>query len=373
MKLRSLFLTAMCALAAFSFTACDDDEGPDGGGGSAGGIIENTDPSDRIYILNEGKMNSNNAGIDFYSPVGGEDGSSLFIGDIYMTQNGEGLGDTGQDMICHNDYLYAVASGSCTMVKMNKESKLIKKISFTAEEGQPRYMAAKNGKIYVTLYSGNVIRINAETLEKEGMVKVGSNPEGIVELNGKLYVNNGGWGYDNTMSVIDIATFTEEQKVTVASNPNEILTVGGKIFIQSYGGAYPDYDYQVQEYDPATGVVKRVGDANHHVNNMTAHDGVIYFVYSETDWSTYQTTNSFSTYDVATGVLSQTSYLNNLPAAITGGIIYMLDIDPDNGDFYVSVSDYVSNGTVYRFNKDGNLTDTMESYGLNPKKAVFVD
>ena len=65
--------------------------------------------------------------------------------------------------------------------------------SFTDEQGQPRYMAAEDGKLYVTLSSGNVARLDANTLTFEKMVAVGQNPEHIIEEDGKLYLVNSGF------------------------------------------------------------------------------------------------------------------------------------------------------------------------------------
>ena len=45
----------------------------------------------------------------------------------------------------------------------------------------------------------------ALTFEK--MVAVGQNPEHIIEEDGKLYLVNSGFGYDNRLSIIDIKTF----------------------------------------------------------------------------------------------------------------------------------------------------------------------
>lgn len=367
MKLKSLFLSALCMLSlSMAFTSCSDDDEEDGSNLSGEQRIEL--PSDRVYILNEGKYGSNNAGIDFYSPASDAAGS-LFIGNIYMGQNGIGLGDTGQDLIEYDGSLYATVYNSNILVKMNNAGVKVGEISFTETEGAPRYMVAEDGKLYVTLYSGNVMRIDARTLEKEGMVQVGMNPEQIVEEDNKLYVVNGGWGAGKTMSVIDLATFTLEKTVEVAVNPEKVLESEDKIFIQSYGGAYPDYTYPVEMYDPATGSLTTVG----HATNFAEYDGVIYMVYSETDWNTYTTTSTFSSYNVKTGRLSDADFLQNMPDEIRHGSIYMMSIDSENGDFYLSVSDYTTNGTMYRFNHQGVLLDKRDCYGMNPKKAVFVD
>jgi YVTN family beta-propeller protein len=367
MKLRKFFWLSLCFLTVWTITACSEDNG---GIDNGGGDIEDVDPSERIFILYEGNMNGNDAGMDMYSPTGGENEASLFIGNVYMSQNGEGLGDTGQDMIAHGDYLYASITGSYILVKMTDAAKKVATVHFDADDGQPRYLAAKDGKVYVTLYGGYVAKIDAATFQIEGKVRVGSNPEGIVECDGKLYVCNSGWGYDNTLSVIDLATFEVEKTVEVAANPNEIVASEGKIFVMSYGAAYPDpFDYQVQMYDPATEEVTRLANAT----KLAEYNGKVFIVYSDTDWNTYTTTNTFATYDVQKNELVTGPFLSEMPDALNKNAIYMLDIDPRNGDFYLSVSDYVSNGTIYRFNNEGKLIDTMNSYGLNPTKTVFVD
>ena len=122
-------------------------------------------------------------------------------------------------------------------------------------------------------------------------------------------------------------------------------------------------------YDPASGNVERLTAAT----KLAAYDDVVYIVYSDTDWATYTTTNVFSTYNVETGELKTENYLKDMPASLSSNGIYMMDIDPSNGDFYVSVSDYVSDGTVYRFESDGVLIDTMLSGGMNPTKTVFIN
>lgn len=240
MKIRSLFLSVLCMLSlSLAFTSCSDDEDEYGEQEYNPEEPQIVLPSNRVYILNEGKYGMNNAGVDFYSPA--EDAvSSLFIGNIYYGQNGIGLGDTGQDLIAYNGSLYATVYNSSILVKMNDSGVKVNEISFDSSDGKPRYMVAKDGKIYVTLYSGYVMKVDAETLTQEDKVQVGQNPEQIVEENGKLYVVNSGWGYDKTMSVIDLSSFTVENTIEVSVNPEKVLNSAEKIFVQSYGGVYPD-------------------------------------------------------------------------------------------------------------------------------------
>ena len=55
------------------------------------------------------------------------------------------------------------------------------------------------------------------------MVAVGKNPEGIIEEDGKLYLVNSGFGYDNRLSIIDINTFDKAENIEIFQNPEKIL------------------------------------------------------------------------------------------------------------------------------------------------------
>jgi len=203
MKFRSLFLAVLCTLfMGVSLTSCSDDDDDD-------------EVTTGVFILNEGKSENNNAGISVYNPE-----THAVTADIYMSQNDKGLGDTGQDMIQYGNYVYVTVYGSSRLVKLDKAGVEVASLTFSAEDGQPRYMAAEDGKLYVTLYSGKVARINAADLKIEKYVQVGKNPEQIVEEDDKLFVANSGWGEDNTVSVIDIRTFEVVKTVEVVVNPN---------------------------------------------------------------------------------------------------------------------------------------------------------
>ena len=225
MKVRSLFYSTLCMLLlGVSFTACSDDD-DDNRKNDEGSQIEL--PNQRVYILNEGSYQKNNAGITFYNPTM----SSPIIEDIFQKQNNAKLGDTGQDMIEYNDFIYVAMYGSSYITKLNEACVEQKRYAFTPEQGQPRYLTAEDGKLYVTLSSGHVARLDANTLTFEKMVAVGKNPEQLIEEDGKLYVVNSGFGQDNRLSIIDLKTFDQAEQVEIFQNPEKILEANDKIFI----------------------------------------------------------------------------------------------------------------------------------------------
>lgn len=365
MKVRSLLFSILCMLAlSVGFTSCSDDDenGPKWNEGSKVEL-----PQVRAFILNAGSSNQNNGSLTFYDPAGNVD----MIGDIYYTQNSKKLGELAQDIIEYDDNLYITVYGSNYIVKLNGAGVEQCRYTFTEEQGQPRYMAAEDGKVYVTLYSGNVARLDAGTLNFEKMVKVGNNPEYIIEEDGKLYCTNSGWGSDNRLSIIDLRTFDQAEQVEIFQNPDRIIECNDRIFIQGYGSNdYLNYPYPVVEFNPATKTYKEIGRGT----NIAARGNTLYVIDSNTNWVTYETVNSYYSYDAASGKVNETSFLKNMPAELASASIYMFSIDSDTGDMYIGVTYYsAGNGDIYRFKSDGTFVEKFASGGQSPYKMVFVD
>ncbi len=347
MKIRSLLFSVWCMLAiGLSFTSCDkDDDIPLIDTGS-----KVTLPQTRAFILNEGSFKANNAGIAFYAP--NKDGD--FIADVYMIQNQKGLGDTGQDIIVYNNYMYVSVYGSKLLLKLNSAGVEVARLSFSKEDGGPRYLVAENGKIYVTLYSGQVAKVNPETMKIEEYASVGKIPEGIAKDNNYFYIANGNSvaTKDSTMTLIDKKTFKVAKTIVVAENPQKVVLSEGQVFVQGYGS---NFTYPVQKVDIAQGTVTTVAKAT----KLCEYNGTIYMVYGDTDWTTYKTTNTFSSYNVKTGTLNKSNFLTNMPEELVNASVYL--------------TDYTTNGDIYRFDRNGKFIEKFESGGINPNKIVFLN
>ena len=362
MKLRSLFLSTLCLMAVGTmFTACDEDDDDDNWNNDG---VQGVLPKDRVFILNEGIYGMNDANISHYNPVTGE-----LMADIYGLQNeGMKLGDTAQDMIVYDGSIYVVLNGSKYLARLSDNGVELARYAFTEEQGDPRYVVAEDGKVYVTLYSGNVARLDAKTLAFEKMVAVGYNPEQLVEEDGALYVVNSGWGYDNRLSIIDMNAFETAEHVEIMTNPQRIIAVNDYLFIQGYGAAYPDpYTYPVQLYNRQTKTTTTIGQGTH----MAGYEDKLYVAYCSTpDWVNY--TTIFYTYDTRTGEKSEVSFLKDAPEELTKGNVYMLEVNPENGDIYVGVTYYeAGEGDIYRFSADGTFLSSFESGGQGPSAMVF--
>lgn len=372
MKVRSLLFSMLCILAvSVSFTSCSDDDDNSRDEGS-----KVTLPHTRAFFLNEGSQNDNNAGLAFYAPNGDAD----FISDIYKKQNNAQLGDLGQSMIKYEDEIYIAVYGSNYLTKLNAAGVQLKSVSFVKDEDLSagiRYIAAEDGYIYASFWGGVVAKINAETLKVEAkLTELGSNLESVAVCNNMLYVSNshrslpdGIYKYYTEVKLIDLSTFTLKETLTVAPNPNRVmLEEEDKVFLIS-----DDYDstegYIVQMIDPANNnKVTKIGNATY----MAANDDMLYLVNSITiDWKTNEAINTFFTYNIKTGEINNTSFLKNAPDKLMSTTLYMLEVNDNNGDIYISTSDYKTNGTIYRFKKDGTFVEQFDAGGINPRTAIF--
>lgn len=353
--MKKVFSGAMCAfMVSLVLTSCE----PANEGGEARPLVSNPD----VFILCEGLWEANNAEISAYN-------STLMqcTEDYFYRVNRRYLGDTGQDILYHDGYLYVSVSGSSYVAKLDLQGCELCRRSISLEEGQPRYLAAQGDYIYVTLYSGRVAKMRASDLIVEGYAEVGLNPESIVVYEDQLLVANSGWGNDSTMTVIDAVTFQPSKTIAVEHNPQRLVVSGDSVYLLAYG---KDYVTSLQSVDVAQGIARTIADATHAV----AYDGVLYLCNSVTDYSTLTTRNTFFSYDVATATLNNANFLQGDTSDITSNPVYMMEVDPSNGDLYIGLagSKYVSSGKVYRYDCDGILIDAFDVI-CNPNQAAFLN
>lgn len=368
MKLRSLFFAAICGLAvSTSLTSCSSDD--DDNSWSEGSKV--TMPQYRGFILNEGSSKKNNASLMAFDVAA--DTATLGQVDFFEVQNGKKVGDTGQSLLAYEGNLYMAVYGSSYISKMNGAG--VEQKTFTCDDkvGQPRYMAAAGGYLYVTTYGGYVAKINANTLQLEDTVRVGKAPEAIVESNGVLYCANGSsmdGTKDHRVAIINESNFHQVKYVEVASNTQKVVAMGDYVFVQSFGTDW--VETPLQQYNVKTGELKDLGFATH----MVVSNNKLYYVYSKTDWSVNPrvTVNTYNCYDPATGNTENiTSKVTSGAADLASATIYGLSVNPYDGSFYVATTLYSKgNGTLYHFGSDWTFKSKFTTWGQNPNSVVFI-
>ncbi|MDO5524094.1 MAG: hypothetical protein Q4G48_08640 [Bacteroidia bacterium] len=347
--MKKLFIYFL-ALAAFFFTACEDDKP----------IKEETPKGEaELLILSEGSWNGNNSTLARYNVETKE-----LDKDYFNTINKRGLGDTGNDMLKYGSKIYIVMNVSSTIEVIDtKNGKSLRQIPMKTTDGnskQPRRIAAHNGKVYVTSFDDTVTKIDTATYNIDATLTVGQEPEGIWVKGNKLYVSNSGGlsGYANTVSVINIATFKEESKVEVGVNPGTIQGDSeGDIYVWS-GGNYADISPSFQRIDAAAGKVETVADVDSPAGFTISNDKA--YIISGSYGSPYK----LMVYDCKTEkVITENFVTDNTQI----GIIYHVSVDDVSGDVFISETDYSVPGNVHCFDKNGKLKYSLNAVGINPK------
>lgn len=356
-KKNFIYVSALCAALSFAFASCDDDEpnpvNPD--------VPAEEEAFSALYFLNSGSYGHNNATLTMYDLNTGETTT-----DCFMTLNDRGLGDTAQDMLVYGDKMYIAMYGESTIEVTDLRANSVKQIT---TEGQPRYMVADGGKVYVSYYNGYVARLDTASLEVDATVPVGRNPEQLAVANNKIYVANSGGmdastevGYDHTVSVIDIPSFTETKKLEVTLNPGRLQVDGqGYVYLISLGN-YGDIPNTLQRIDSRTDEVA-VLEACPNATEMVYLDGTLYTYYSQYD-ANWNTTITFTSYNTVTGTTE--NWIKD-----GTNITQPYGISAANGHVFVGESDYTNNGDIYCFTTDGTLAFKMDAGGINPMKVVL--
>ena len=354
--MKKVYRSALCAcLAGLVLASCE----PVDQGGDETPVVSNPD----VFILCEGLWQANNADVSAYNST-----LKQCTGDYYYRQNGQYLGDTGQDILWHDGYLYVSVSGSSYVAKLDRQGREVARRAISPEEGQPRYLAAEGDYIYVTLYSGQVAKMKASDLSVVDYASVGMNPEDIALYKGQLLVANSGWGADSTLTVIDVSTFKPVKTIHVEHNPQRLVISGDSVYLLAYG---KDYNSIIQSVDITRETARTIAHATHAV----AYDNTLYMCNSVTDYTTYQTTNTFFTYDVVAAVLDSVNYLQGDVAEVLSNPVYMMEVNPKNGDFYIGLAGnkFVSSGMIHRCDREGRLVHRFDVDGANPNQAAFVN
>ncbi|MCL2682981.1 MAG: Ig-like domain-containing protein [Bacteroidales bacterium] len=320
----------------------------------------------RLLVLNEGLRGMNNSSITSYDLVTGQ-----VTQDVFFKQNGRILGDIANDILIYGGKIYISVGFSSTIEVTDLELNSIQQISLKdgSRNREPHGLAAHDGKVYIACFDGYVARLDTVSIEIDGFVKVGYNPENIAISKGFAYVTNSGGmnyliglDYDSTVSVIDLVTFTEVKKIVVEKNPFSIgVDANGDIIV----GCRGDYiiPYSLHRINTTTNTYDKKFAGITPTDFVMKGNIAYYYNYN---WSTF--TGEYVEYNTATETIVRPSFINN-PSLIETP--YAININHENEDIYLSNAEYMGNGKVFAFDKNGAKRFEFTA-GIWPKKIVIL-
>jgi len=224
------FFLGLIAIAAVSLSCEDSDDNID----RQDFVVE-----PHILITNQGPFGSGNGTITRISTDLETVGQNY-----YQTANaGQTLGNIVQSVGFYKDKAYVVSNNSDRVDVVDRNT--FENIeTLTSGLIQPRYFAAANGKGYVSCWGDPfdttddyiaVLNLEDNTIIKT--ITVAEGPERLLVVGDKLYVaEQGGFGYSNTVKIIDTNADTVLTSVVVGDVPNSLeVSDTGFVYVLAAG------------------------------------------------------------------------------------------------------------------------------------------
>ncbi len=357
MKKKLLFSLAILLSGSSLFlTSCLQDEED-----LSRSIVDYTS-NGKVYVLNQGSWGGGNSSLTSY-----DIDSKVTEEDVFASVNGRNLGELAQDMGLYGTKLWINVFGENTIEIVNATTCVsVKQISLQ----QPRQIAFDGGYAYVTLYAGNLARIDTATFEIK-TVATGANPEGIAISNHKVYVaNSGGLNYpvyENTISIYNLSDLSLIETKEVILNPSKFQKLDDNTLLLQSIGNYADVAGGVQTIDTQTDTIIPIAGLS--VGNYAVKDAhAIYYYASEYDANWQPIPSAISLYDLT---LNQKMSSNITSDSITFKNPYALNVSPYNGSICLADAvGYGVDGEAYLFSKNGGKEASFP-VGLYPCAVAF--
>jgi len=314
------------------------------------------------YVVNEGSFLANNASVTHVSNAG------VVTNDVYYQANGVELGDVFQSFTVIGDRGFAVLNNSQKVEVV--DLKTMENVGTITGLSYPRYMvSAGSNRAYVSngSFDGTLEVVNTQTLEITSSIAVGTGPNQVLTVNDEVWVcNEGGFGLDSTISVVNTATNTVVDVIGVEYRPADMVKDAlGNVWVLCAGETYYDLNWNVSGHSPAylvridaeTHAILggiQVGAVGDHPRQLeVSPDGTIL----------YYENNGVYKYDILNGEMPGVQIVSSPRSA--------LSVHPVTGEVWcASISDYTNPSQVFVHSVSGGLLKTYAA-GIAANGVVF--
>ncbi|MCF6366265.1 MAG: hypothetical protein L3J35_08695 [Bacteroidales bacterium] len=320
------------------------------------------DLSKGIFIINEGNFMSNNGEISFYNTASGE-----LINNLYAKQNNNAvLGDVVQSM-CIIDTLGLISVNNSRKIEI-VDIKKFKHINTITDISYPRYIIPVRKNIcYITngKNSGEVCVIDVSAKKIIKRIPAGSNPENLLLLNNKVFVANGAWGHDSTITVINAETDEIITTTSVGDGTTDLVSsTNNNLWILCQGKSI--YDYPTETASQLVCINPETYEIIERINiGITGDD--YYPVRLASDKK-----NGLIYYLEKSGVYKLSINNPQQKELFITGSYYGLEVNQENGNIYVfNDNGFSGTGTMTIYNKSGNKISKPLKVGIGPNGAII--
>ncbi|MCA0445671.1 MAG: hypothetical protein LCH54_05525 [Bacteroidetes bacterium] len=187
---------------------------------------------DKLFIPAYGPFGTSNADLSVYD----FSGDSIYTF-AYKSVNGKQLPAGAQSVFLTHNLLYicSVDGNSITVINPETFKEVLQK-TYPTGTGVNYLTSADGITGYATdVYQAQVYKIRLSDLSVLDTVKVGNYPWQLELIGNRLFVANSGYGYGNTISVIDISNMTVSKTLTVSENPTFMKKSGTRLLVECSG------------------------------------------------------------------------------------------------------------------------------------------
>ncbi len=354
-KFKTLFFAAICACALF-LASCSDDEP----------TLNNS--LNGFFVVNEGGFGNSNTSLSYFD----QDSMTVF-NNVFQAANGRSLGDQTQSMSIFEGegFIQVQNSGKLEVIDVENFSSVA-----TIEEGisSPRYFVGLNSsKGYVSDwgdgFSGSVKVIDLNSYSVTKTIETGAGANQMLLVGELLYVaNRGGFGTDNTISIIDTNTDEVTNEITVGDNPISLVQdAQGSLWTLAAGAFAFDAEFNLIEEESTPSSLSKITNnevefqldfpditfSNANNLNIDPSGNTLYFTYG--------------------GEIYQMG-VNDTSLPSSGFVtksLYGFTINPTSGQLIgLEAPDFNSSGNMIYYDSNGNETATYQ-VGIGPNGCAF--
>jgi YVTN family beta-propeller protein len=345
-----------------------------------------TEPYDSgVLVLEEGTFQKGNASVSLLNPQTGQ----VTAPNIFSAVNDRPLGDVLQSYIEIGGKGYLVVNNSdkvevvenSTFRNIGTIQKGLSATSLPVE--QPRYMVAappQSGqylKAYVTCWGGKTVGPNVSVIDLAGrqafkQITVGSGPEQLTLVGNQVFVaNSGGFGVDNTVSVINTDTDQVVTTISVGNRPTSMAyDADANVVYVLCSGKYA-YDYVANKVVPTTAELVKINPATRQVVGRITIGGKP--LLNNPSNLVFNNTTKTLYFNFGGAIYSTPAAATSIPLdkPLINRNFYGLGVDQTTGTIYGGdAKDFNRGGTVVRYRATGVLLDSAK-VGIAPNGFYF--
>jgi hypothetical protein len=314
-----------------------------------------------LFVLHEGNFGQGNASVAFVS-----DDLTRTDYRIFNYVNALPLGDTAQSITFYKDLAYIILNNSNKIEIVNRYT-FESVATIDAGLNNPRHMAVAGNKGFVTNWGDAsvttddyiaIIDLGTNLIELQ-TIAVDEGPEEIVAQNNRLYVaHQGGFGQNNTLSIIDTDYLNVFHTLNVGDVPNSLqFDQNRDLWVLS--GGKPSWTG-----DETPGKLSKI-----NTTNLT----IASYDFESTEHPNYLSTDGDNLYYFMAGdVFKMPLNATELPttAQISGLTLYNMTVN-NNTLYGVDAVDFTSNGKLHIYDLTDNSLIQEITVSIIPNNIYF--